>query len=111
MANLIVAMSTLTETLQYIILENGWGKERQMITQALTGFNFPTSITFDTYLTCTLERLSSFENDKFFGPLFFWGGGGRERLINLKFTGKLENSLMKLLTKYQPAKLTRLGLI
>lgn len=37
--------------------------------------------------------------------------GGRERLINLKFTGELENSLMKLLTKFQPAKLTRLGLI
>ena len=36
---------------------------------------------------------------------------GEKGTINLKFTGQLENSLMKLLTNYQPAKLTRLGLI
>ena len=38
-------------------------------------------------------------------------GGGRGRLINLKFTGELENSPIKLLTNFQPAKLTHLGLI
>ena len=37
--------------------------------------------------------------------------GGRERLINLKLTGELENSLIKFLIKIQPAKITRLGLI